>query len=130
MLLACLNLAEDSTSSTADKHSSKGGTNEGAGGIPCLSTAHMPFQQQARPPTSQLADASADDDACAGCGKPFGLAHTAQIISALDKQWHAECFVCTKCSAPFDDGTFIAKDGAPYHKQCHQELFASVISCN
>ena len=63
----------------------------------------------------------AGEDACAGCGKALGM----DTIGALGKKWHAECFVCGKCGGAFADGTFMEKDGMPYHKECFNEMFGS-----
>ena len=47
---------------------------------------------------------------CAKCGIPI----TENFISALDAQWHPNCFVCTTCQQPFADGNWFEHEGAPY----------------
>lgn len=47
---------------------------------------------------------------CAGCNLPI----TANYITALNVQWHPDCFVCSDCHCPFADGKFFDIDGAPY----------------
>ncbi|KAG9510474.1 Paxillin, partial [Fragariocoptes setiger] len=47
---------------------------------------------------------------CHACALPI----TANYITALDVQWHPDCFICTDCRCPFADGKFFDIDGAPY----------------
>lgn len=47
---------------------------------------------------------------CAKCNLPI----TANYITALNVQWHPDCFVCSDCHCPFADGKFFDIDGAPY----------------
>lgn len=47
---------------------------------------------------------------CGGCNLPI----TANYITALDCQWHPDCFVCSDCHCPFADGKFFDIDNAPY----------------
>eukprot|EP01012_Entosiphon_sulcatum_P002764 TRINITY_DN1065_c0_g1_i2.p1 TRINITY_DN1065_c0_g1~~TRINITY_DN1065_c0_g1_i2.p1 ORF type:complete len:955 (-),score=202.24 TRINITY_DN1065_c0_g1_i2:27-2891(-) len=51
---------------------------------------------------------------CAGCGKPT----TGKRISAMEKKWHPECFVCQKCFKPFDEDGFVEENEMPYHERC------------
>eukprot|EP00966_Prymnesium_polylepis_P028220 652719-Prymnesium_polylepis.1 len=61
---------------------------------------------------------------CAGCGKEC----TGVTINAIERTWHAECFVCAACQRPFEDGSFVPHEGLPYHKQCHEDMFADKCS--
>ncbi|GFR58615.1 transforming growth factor beta-1-induced transcript 1 protein [Elysia marginata] len=47
---------------------------------------------------------------CGGCGLPI----MDNYISALNRQWHPECFVCWECRAPFGAGSFFEYEGLPY----------------
>lgn len=47
---------------------------------------------------------------CGGCNKPI----LTNYISALNKKWHPECFVCRECMAPFTHGSFFELDGLPF----------------
>ncbi|KAL8596901.1 hypothetical protein ACOMHN_065850 [Nucella lapillus] len=47
---------------------------------------------------------------CGGCGMPI----MENYISALNRQWHPQCFCCWECQAPFGTGSFYDHDGLPY----------------
>ncbi|XP_063873371.1 leupaxin-like isoform X5 [Scylla paramamosain] len=47
---------------------------------------------------------------CAGCNSPI----MENYISALNAQWHPECFVCRDCRQPFNGGSFFDHEGMPY----------------
>uniref|UniRef100_A0A1W7RA34 Paxillin n=1 Tax=Hadrurus spadix TaxID=141984 RepID=A0A1W7RA34_9SCOR len=47
---------------------------------------------------------------CGGCNRPI----TENYISALNSQWHPECFVCRDCRQPFNGGSFYDHEGQPY----------------
>jgi len=47
---------------------------------------------------------------CAGCSLPI----SGEILVAMDKNWHQQCFVCTTCKQPFDAGFYRGRDGNPY----------------
>ncbi|KAK7494065.1 hypothetical protein BaRGS_00014723 [Batillaria attramentaria] len=47
---------------------------------------------------------------CGGCGMPI----MENYISALNRQWHPQCFRCWDCEAPFGTGSFYDHDGLPY----------------
>lgn len=47
---------------------------------------------------------------CGACSNPI----LDSFISALNKQWHPECFVCRECSMPFGAGNFFDHEGFPY----------------
>ncbi|XP_054155528.1 leupaxin-like isoform X2 [Oppia nitens] len=47
---------------------------------------------------------------CGGCN----AAITDNYISALNTQWHPECFVCRDCRSPFQGGSFFDHEGQPY----------------
>ncbi|XP_072523519.1 transforming growth factor beta-1-induced transcript 1 protein-like isoform X2 [Salminus brasiliensis] len=58
---------------------------------------------------------------CAQCNKPI----LNKMVTALDKNWHPECFCCVKCSRTFGDEGFHDRDGKQYCQQCFLALFAS-----
>ncbi|XP_055304567.1 leupaxin isoform X2 [Sitodiplosis mosellana] len=47
---------------------------------------------------------------CSGCNRAI----MENYISALNAQWHAECFVCRDCRQPFQNGSFFDHEGLPY----------------
>jgi len=47
---------------------------------------------------------------CAGCQQPV----SENYISALNGQWHPECFVCKDCQLSFENGSFFEYEGQPY----------------
>ncbi|XP_076054644.1 paxillin isoform X4 [Oratosquilla oratoria] len=47
---------------------------------------------------------------CGGCNSPI----MDNYISALNAQWHPECFVCRDCRQPFNGGSFFDHEGLPY----------------
>lgn len=50
---------------------------------------------------------------CNKCELPI----TADCLTALQKQWHPECFVCQHCSQPFGNAAFYLENGRPYCEQ-------------
>src|SRR5947209_1935256 len=55
---------------------------------------------------------------CAGCGGGV----RGSYITALDRQWHPEHFVCGACSTPLHTG-FYERDGKPYCEADYVQLF-------
>jgi len=56
-----------------------------------------------------------------GCGENITPRTEGGFITALDKKWHQQCFVCNACRANFTDGQFKLSDarpGIPYCDQC------------
>ncbi|XP_045491533.1 leupaxin isoform X5 [Colias croceus] len=51
---------------------------------------------------------------CGGCNKPI----MENYISALNTQWHPDCFVCKDCSNPVKGKTFYAMEGKPVCPKC------------
>lgn len=47
---------------------------------------------------------------CGGCNQPI----TENYISALNSQWHPDCFVCRDCRQSFNGGSFYDHEGQPY----------------
>uniref|UniRef100_A0A6Q2YQK9 Transforming growth factor beta-1-induced transcript 1 protein n=1 Tax=Esox lucius TaxID=8010 RepID=A0A6Q2YQK9_ESOLU len=58
---------------------------------------------------------------CAHCSKPI----LNKMVTALDKNWHPECFCCVKCSRAFGEEGFHDREGQQYCQQCFLSLFAS-----
>ncbi|XP_051967950.1 transforming growth factor beta-1-induced transcript 1 protein-like isoform X2 [Xyrauchen texanus] len=58
---------------------------------------------------------------CAQCIKPI----LNKMVTALDKNWHPECFGCVKCSQTFGDEGFHDREGQQYCQQCFLSHFAS-----
>lgn len=57
---------------------------------------------------------------CARCSGPI----LDKCITALDRTWHPECFVCFDCEKPFGDDGFHEKDNQAYCKNCYFSMFA------
>lgn len=56
------------------------------------------------------------DAPCAGCGKPMGYG---DYEVADDKEYHVECFVCSFCQKPFENGEYCWDNTKrPCHKKC------------
>ncbi|XP_071945349.1 paxillin-like isoform X2 [Antedon mediterranea] len=47
---------------------------------------------------------------CGGCHRAI----MENYMTALNTQWHPECFVCGECRMPFNGGSFFDHDGIPY----------------
>ncbi|XP_076345630.1 leupaxin-like isoform X2 [Tachypleus tridentatus] len=47
---------------------------------------------------------------CGGCNRPI----KENYISALNGQWHPDCFVCRDCGQSFNGGSFYDHEGLPY----------------
>ncbi|XP_033627411.1 paxillin-like isoform X2 [Asterias rubens] len=47
---------------------------------------------------------------CGGCHRAI----MENYITALNVQWHPECFVCGECRMPFNGGSFFDHDSIPY----------------
>ncbi|XP_033115889.1 leupaxin-like [Anneissia japonica] len=47
---------------------------------------------------------------CGGCHRAI----MENYMTALNAQWHPECFVCGECRMPFNGGSFFDHDGIPY----------------
>uniref|UniRef100_A0A3B4AM59 LIM zinc-binding domain-containing protein n=1 Tax=Periophthalmus magnuspinnatus TaxID=409849 RepID=A0A3B4AM59_9GOBI len=58
---------------------------------------------------------------CAQCNKPI----LNKMVTALDKNWHPECFCCVKCTRAFGEEGFHDREGQQYCQQCFLTLFAS-----
>ena len=56
---------------------------------------------------------------CAGCHKAIA----GRVVSALDKKWHPEHFVCSFCMNPLAGGAYTERQGKPYCKGCTAKLF-------
>lgn len=53
-------------------------------------------------------------DPCTKCGKQL----TGNLKKALGKVYHADCFVCNKCSRAFPNGEFVDLNGYPTCESC------------
>ncbi len=56
---------------------------------------------------------------CAGCRKEID----GNYVSALDRNWHRNCFACAACGKPFQGSEFMVKGKKPYHEKCYAEKF-------
>ncbi|XP_034555453.1 leupaxin [Notolabrus celidotus] len=56
---------------------------------------------------------------CGGCGEPI----TGRCISALDRKFHPEHFLCAFCLRYLNHGIFKEQKGKPYCSACFDKLF-------
>lgn len=56
---------------------------------------------------------------CGGCGKPI----IGRCISAMDRKFHPEHFVCAFCLRQLSQGIFKEQKGKPYCSACFDKLF-------
>ena len=56
---------------------------------------------------------------CASCQKPI----TGRCVTALNKRYHPEHFVCSYCTKQLIKGTFKEEKGMAYCTPCHVKLF-------
>ncbi|XP_077995612.1 paxillin-like [Glandiceps talaboti] len=61
---------------------------------------------------------------CAGCNHAI----VENYISALNVQWHPDCFVCTECRTPFNGGSFFDHEGRPYC-EIHYHAIRGSLCC-
>lgn len=59
---------------------------------------------------------------CGGCNAPI----MENYISALNAQWHPDCFVCRDCRQPFSGGSFFDHEGMPYCETHYHEKRGSL----
>ncbi|PIK44435.1 putative paxillin [Apostichopus japonicus] len=57
---------------------------------------------------------------CAGCNKPI----TGRCITAMQKKFHPEHFVCSYCMKQLNKGTFKEQNDKPYCHTCFEKLFS------
>jgi len=58
---------------------------------------------------------------CGGCNEKL----TGKWLTAFDKKWHNECFVCTECRKAFEGGKFKllpSRPGFPFCSSCAETL--------
>ncbi|KXZ56176.1 hypothetical protein GPECTOR_1g151 [Gonium pectorale] len=66
-----------------------------------------------------------DPNACAGCGRGFGL-FSSDCITGMGRKWHTGCFRCAFCSEPISTGrgsfsyNMHPGDPRPYHADCYR----------
>ncbi|XP_029356109.1 leupaxin [Echeneis naucrates] len=56
---------------------------------------------------------------CGSCSKPI----TGRCISALNRRFHPECFICAFCLRQLSQGIFKEEKGKPYCSTCFNKLF-------
>ncbi|MEQ2211371.1 hypothetical protein XENOCAPTIV_028127, partial [Xenoophorus captivus] len=56
---------------------------------------------------------------CGGCGEPI----TGRCVSALDRRFHPEHFVCAFCLRQLNHGIFKEQKEKPYCTVCYNKLF-------
>lgn len=54
--------------------------------------------------------------------------HIFQIITALNKSWHPDHFVCLKCDKPISGSTFNEREGAPCCSDCFLQYFSEICA--
>uniref|UniRef100_A0ABM0M057 PDZ and LIM domain protein 5-like n=1 Tax=Saccoglossus kowalevskii TaxID=10224 RepID=A0ABM0M057_SACKO len=68
---------------------------------------------------------------CSKCQQPI----IGDVLNALEKSWHPDCFVCAQCHRPFSaigaGSSFHVEDGMPYCEQDWNQMFTTKCSgCN
>ncbi|XP_035390103.1 LIM and senescent cell antigen-like-containing domain protein 1 isoform X2 [Electrophorus electricus] len=64
---------------------------------------------------------------CGACRRPI----EGRVVNALDKQWHVEHFVCSKCEKPFLGHRHYERRGLAYCETHYNQLFGDVCHhCN
>lgn len=58
----------------------------------------------------------------------FCLSSYFQIITALNKSWHPDHFVCLKCDKPISGSTFNERDGSPICSDCFLQYFSEICA--
>lgn len=48
------------------------------------------------------------------------------LVSALERTYHPECFICTKCKEPITETKFYTHEGNPYCTKDYAASFASI----
>ncbi|KAG4065483.1 hypothetical protein HA402_009044 [Bradysia odoriphaga] len=61
------------------------------------------------------------------CGK-CNETVTGRIITALNKSWHPDHFVCLKCDKPISGSTFNERDGSPICSDCFLQYFSEICA--
>jgi paxillin len=56
---------------------------------------------------------------CAYCN----TAISDRCLTAMNKKWHVDCFVCNNCCQPFQGGRFFENNGMPYCQGCFEKTF-------
>jgi len=74
------------------------------------------FYDQDGEPQCQRCYANTYCAKCAYCNQSIASA----CITAMNKRYHPEHFICVGCLKPFQDGLFYERDGAPYCAVCYQ----------
>jgi len=57
---------------------------------------------------------------CARCKKAI----LGQVVTALGKTWHQECFSCFQCRKPLGSSSFFEKDSNPFCEKCFHDFFS------
>lgn len=108
------------------------GSLAGAGVMPpAVAAAMPPAQQQILPqpvvpqPTQQamlpaLPPMPADPVVC-GCGVPV---QSGQIVTAMGRKWHPQCFKCYLCETSLIGKTFFQHEGRPLCQNDYAQLFS------
>lgn len=78
------------------------------------------FQTDGRPTCSRCYQAQF----CARCAH-CSQAIQGQCISALNKQWHVNCFICAQCLKPFGTAPYFEREGNPFCESCLYGIFSS-----
>jgi paxillin len=64
---------------------------------------------------------------CGACNRAI----MENYISALNAQWHPDCFVCRDCRMPFSGGSFFDHEGQPYcETHYHQKRGSLCAGCH
>ncbi|XP_015268090.1 PREDICTED: filamin-binding LIM protein 1 [Gekko japonicus] len=77
--------------------------------------------------TDKLVEEAVPADICAFCHKV--LCSGAPAIQAMNKQYHARCFMCRVCHAALAGQRFFQKEGRPLCTACYQNALEKCAKC-
>eukprot|EP00823_Brevimastigomonas_motovehiculus_P006944 TRINITY_DN5969_c0_g1_i1.p1 TRINITY_DN5969_c0_g1~~TRINITY_DN5969_c0_g1_i1.p1 ORF type:complete len:296 (+),score=61.71 TRINITY_DN5969_c0_g1_i1:148-1035(+) len=81
------------------------------------------IEKDATSTASEEGETDEDDTGlvCVGCEQSIGSHETA--ITAMDKPWHADCFVCAYCRTSLGGQPYYTRDNEPYCEHDFKALF-------
>eukprot|EP00004_Rigifila_ramosa_P019019 TRINITY_DN479_c0_g1_i3.p1 TRINITY_DN479_c0_g1~~TRINITY_DN479_c0_g1_i3.p1 ORF type:complete len:281 (+),score=31.62 TRINITY_DN479_c0_g1_i3:419-1261(+) len=82
-----------------------------------ISLLFTPFFQHEGRPLCQNDFGAAFSPKCASCRNAI----VGPFMNALNRKWHAECFVCRKCGCNFPGGQFFERGGWGFCPPCFQQ---------
>jgi len=110
--------------------SSSYGGSSGSSGSGGGSSSYGTSDSYSAPKSSSDDSGDVKGGTCHGCGKQI----EGRIVTAMDHQWHPECFKCAGCGALFaagsGGGSFMIKDDKPYCQKCTSKQLGVCAACS